>query len=194
MKTFFLRICSLLLTVGVCSAQGVFEAPITASFGGTGGLFAGMGYFRVTGTTVEYHLAVLGGAAGSLSPVFATASFETIFTTGIGEVITVSGCRLHPPNPFLPLPEPPGPITCPAQATWGDYWGSFELPLAQAEELFSGGGSLRIPFGWPSEIQGPITQVPEPSSLALLAPGLLWLLQSKRRNRARQTDSSLGVD
>lgn len=141
----------------------------------------------MTGTTVDYQLAVFGDAADSLSPVFATASFETAFTTGIGEVITISGCRLYPPNPFLPLPGPPGPITCPAQVTWADYWGSFELPPAQAAELLSNGGSLRIPFGWPSEIQGAIVPVPEPSSLALLAPGLLWLLQSRRRNLAQQT-------
>lgn len=167
---------------GVGHAQGVFESHLAGSFGGTAALAAGVGYFRVTGTTVDYQLALFGGANGSLSPVFATATFETTFTTGIGEVITTSGCRLYPPNPFLPIPGPSGPYTCPAQVTWADYWGRFELPPGQIAELFTGGGWLRLPTsGWSVQIQGEIVPVPEPSPLALLVPGLLCGLHRKRK-------------
>ena len=182
MKSSFSTICCLLVMCGACYAQGIFESYLTGSFGGTASLVAGVGYFRVTGTTVHYQLAMFGEANGSLSAVFATTTFETTFTTGIGEVITTSGCRLYPPNPFLPIPGPSGPYTCPAQVTWADYWGSFELPQGQVAELLAGGGLLRIPSsGWAVQIQGEIAPVPEPSSIALLVLGLLCGLHRKWR-------------
>jgi hypothetical protein len=183
MKTMLSAISCLLLAYGTSLAQGVFEVPLSLSLGESASLCAGIGYFRVTGTTVDYELAVYDLTAGSLSPVIATTSFESSFTTGLGQVITVSGCDPFPPNPFLPLPGWPGPITCPALMNWADYWGTFTLPTEQVAELLSEGGLLRIPgtsgfpFGSGGEIQGVISLVPEPSSFVLLAGGLLWLIR-----------------
>jgi hypothetical protein len=184
MKTIFATISCLLLTYGTSLAQGVFEAPLSLSLGESASLFAGIGYFRATGTTVDYELLVYDLTAGSLSPVIATTSFESSFATGLGQVITVSGCNPIPPNPFLPLPGPPGPITCPAQMSWADYWGTFSLPAEQVAELLSQGGLLRIAgtsgfLGSGGEVQGVVSPVPEPSSFVLLSGGLLWLIRSK---------------
>jgi hypothetical protein len=184
MRTMLSAVACLLLAYGTSLAQGIFEAGLFGSLGGSASFVAGVGYFRVAGTTVDYELMVYDLTAGSLSPVIATTSFETSFTTGLGQVITVSGCNLFPPNPFLPLPGSPGPFTCPALMNWADYWGTVMLPAEQVAELLSDGGLLRIPgtsgfpFG-PGEIQGVISRVPEPSSFVLLAGGLLWLIQSK---------------
>jgi hypothetical protein len=191
MKTLLSTLFCLLLAFGTSVAQGVFEAPLSLSLGGSASLLAGVGYFRVAGTTVDYELVVYDLTAGSLSPVVATTSFESSFTTGLGQVITVSGCNPIPPNPFLPIPGPPGTITCPAQMNWADYWGTFTLPAEQIAELLSDGGLLRIPgtSGFPlgsgGEVQGIISPVPEPSSFVLLAGGLLWLIRSKRGMVAR---------
>jgi len=185
MKIKLSTVCCLLLACGTSFAQGVFDAPLSLSLGESAYLVAGIGYFRVTGSTVDYELAVYDLTAGSLSPVIATTSFESSFTTGLGQVITVSGCDFFPPNPFLPPPGPPGPITCPAQMSWAYYWGAFTLPAEQVAELLSGGGLLRIagtsgfPSGSGGEVQGVISLVPEPSSFVLLAVGLLWLIRSK---------------
>ncbi|HRZ47706.1 MAG TPA: hypothetical protein P5555_21235 [Candidatus Paceibacterota bacterium] len=61
----FFALCCLLLAAETCFAQGSFEAPLSGSFGGTGGLVAGIGYFRVIGTTVDYQLS-LGSVAESI--------------------------------------------------------------------------------------------------------------------------------
>jgi hypothetical protein len=114
MKTIFATISFLLLAYGASLGQGVFETTLSLSLGESACLTAGIGYFRVTGTTVDYELLVYDLAAGSLSPVIATASFESSFTTGLGQVVTVSGCDLFPSNPFLPWSGSPGTITCPA--------------------------------------------------------------------------------
>jgi hypothetical protein len=187
MKTIFATISCLLLAYGTSLAQGVFEAPLSLSLGESAYLLAGIGYFRVTGTTVDYELLVYDLTAGSLSPVIATASFESSFTTGLGQVVTISGGDVFPPNPFLPMPVPgwPSTITFPAMMSWADYWGTFTLPAEQVAELLSQGGLLRIPgtsgfpFGSGGEIQGVISLVPEPSSFVLLAGGLLWLIRFK---------------
>lgn len=177
MKTTFSTLCCLLLAITHCFAQGVFEAQLSGSIlGGPASFVAGIGYFRVADTTVDYRLVVYDLTASSLSPVIATASFETSFTTSVGEVITVRGCDLFPANPFLPPSGPPGPYTCPAQSDWADYWGSFTLPAEQVGELFSDGGILRIQVSGGAEIQGLITPVPEPSSMVLLALGLSWFI------------------
>ena len=179
MKTMLSTICCLLLATGTCLAQGVLQAPLSGTFmGGPFSFVAGIGYFRVAGTTVDYLLVVYDLTASSLSPVITTPSFATSFSTGIGDVITVTGCDCFPANPFLPPSGPPGPYTCPAQCTWADYWGSFTLPAEQVAELLSGGGLLRIQFSGGPEVQGVITPVPEPSSMLLLAAGLLWLMES----------------
>ena len=184
MKTIFATISCLLLAYGTSLAQGVFEAPLSLSLGESASLCAGIGYFRVTGTTVDYELLVYDLTAGSLSPVIATASFESSFTTGLGQVVTVSGCNPFPPNPFLPWSGSPGPFTCPAMMNWADYWGTFTLPAEQVAELVSQGGLLRIGgtsgfLGSGGEVQGVISPVPEPSSFVMLAGGLLWLVRSK---------------
>ncbi len=181
---------------GTSLAQGIFEVPLSLSLGGSASLCAGIGYFRVTGTTVDYELAVYDLTASSLSPVIATTSFASSFTTGLGQVIVVSGCDFLPRNPFLPPPGPPGPITCPAQMSWADYWGTFTLPAEQVAELLSGGGLLRIagtsgfPSGSGGEVQGVISLVPEPSSFLLLAGGLSWLV----RSRAGRVAQPLSLD
>ncbi len=56
--TMLFAVCSLLLAAETCFAQGIFEAPLSGSSGGTGGLVAGIGYFRVIGTTVDYQLSL----------------------------------------------------------------------------------------------------------------------------------------
>ena len=185
MRTVLSTVSCLLLAYGTSLAQGVFEAPLSLSLGDSASLLAGMGYFRVTGTTVDYELLVYDLTAGSLSPVIATASFDSSFTTGLGQVVTVRGADPFPPNPFLPWSGPPGTITFPAMMNWADYWGTFTLPAEQVAELLSQGGLLRIPgtsgfpFGWGGEIQGAISLVPEPSAFVLLAGGLLWLIRFK---------------
>lgn len=195
MKTMFSTFCCLLLANGICFAQGVLESRLSGSLGGPASFVGGIAYFRVVDTTVDYRLVVYDLAAGSLSPIITTASFESSMTTGVGEVITVTGCGLFPGNPFILIGGPPGPITCPAQATWADYWGSFTMSAEQVAELLSDGGLLRIQLGGGSVIQGFITSVPEPSSMVLLAGGGLWLLRPKR-GKARQTgrtESRAGV-
>ena len=57
-----------------------------------------------------------------------------------------------------------------------------KVPAEQVDELLSDGGVLRIQVSGGPDVQGLITPVPEPSSMLLLAAGLLWLVESKRRN------------
>jgi len=184
----------MVMVCGACSAQGVFEAHLTGSISGSEAAFvAGVGYFRVTGTTVDYHLAILGYASGSLSPVFSTATFETVFTTGPGEVIVSSGCAMYPPNPFLPIPGPEGPYTCPAQRAWADYWGRFDLPQGQVDELFASGGVLRLPSGSEIQIQGPIAPVPEPTTAVLVLTGLAAAVFRTARRRPGKPSAALAA-
>lgn len=190
MKTMFSKLCWLLLGCCTSLAQGIFEAPLSVGLGGSASLIAGIGYFRVAGVSVDYCLAFYDLSASSLSPVIATTSFESTFTTGIGEVITVTGCELLPPNPYLPS-RPPGPITCPALIDWAWYSGSFTLPGGQAAELFSGGGILRVPSGL-GEAYGVLAAVPEPHSVILLACGLVGV--SWRFARAKLAQSGRRED
>jgi len=165
MKIKLSTICCLLLACGTSFAQGVFEAPLSLSLGESAHLVAGIGYFRVTGSTVDYELAVYDLTAGSLSPVIATTSFESSFTTGLGQVITVSGCDFFPPNPFLPPPGPPGPITCPGEtAVWGRFaahsghlglsvWLRWRSPRRY---LARSGAVIVRPVGWRVVVADPI--------------------------------------
>ena len=168
------------------SATLIFESSLYAPLESGGSLSSGYFFLRVSGDSAEYQL--WSGEIDDLDFGLQSSGGQ-LFSGILGEsrAITLEGCDLTPRNPFLPFDPtefvPFPPVSCDALKNYQVYEGVISDPYF-IQSIISGDEfsvSFDIADRWTSSpARGTLTQIPEPSSLPLLA---LSLLPTLRRNR-----------